>query len=147
MISGLLFYSNYPFMKQLILATALITGSTLLFSFQEKPRFDLKASMARGKEIYTAQCITCHQEQGEGIADVFPPLAKSDYLMTNKKRSIQQILHGVSGDIKVNGKTYNGEMTGFDLTDQEVSDVLNYIRNSWGNKGGAITPAEVKAAR
>ena len=49
--------------------------------------------------------------------------------------------------IEKNRKTYNGEMSGFDLTDQEVSDVLNYIRNSFGNKGGAVTPAEVKAAR
>jgi mono/diheme cytochrome c family protein len=126
---------------------AVVAGAVTFYSFQEKPKFDLKASIARGKEIYTAQCITCHQEQGEGIADVFPPLAKSDYLMADKKRSIQQVLHGVTGEIKVNGKTYNGEMTGFDLTDQEASDVLNYIRNSWGNKGTPVTPAEIKAAR
>jgi mono/diheme cytochrome c family protein len=114
-------------------------------SFTQK--FDLKASIARGKEVYTAQCLSCHQEQGEGIEDVFPPLAKSDYLMADKTRSIKQTLHGVSGEIKVNGKIYNGEMSGFDLTDEEVSDVLNYIRNSWGNKGAAITPQEVAAAR
>jgi mono/diheme cytochrome c family protein len=56
-------------------------------------------------------------------------------------------LHGASGEIKVNGKTYNGEMTGFDLTDQEVSDVVNYVRNSFGNKGDAVKPEDVKAAR
>jgi nitrite reductase (NO-forming) len=86
-------------------------------------------------------------EKGEGLEDVYPPLAKSDYLMADKKRSIVQVLKGVSGEMKVNGKTYNGEMTGFDLTDQEVSDVLNYIRNSFGNKGVAVTPDEVKASR
>jgi mono/diheme cytochrome c family protein len=112
-----------------------------------KQRFDLKASIARGKDVYTAQCISCHQEQGEGIEDVFPPLAKSDYLMADKTRSIKQTLHGLSGEIKVNGKTYNNEMSGFDLTDEQVSDVLNYIRNSWGNKGPAVTPQEVAAAR
>jgi nitrite reductase (NO-forming) len=112
-----------------------------------KQKFDLKASIARGKEVYSAQCISCHQEQGEGIEDVYPPLAKSDYLMADKARSVKQTLHGLSGEIKVNGKTYNGEMTGFDLTDEEVSDVLNYIRNSWGNKGAAVTPQEVAAAR
>jgi nitrite reductase (NO-forming) len=47
----------------------------------------------------------------------------------------------------VNGKVYNGEMPAFDLSDQEVSDVLNFIRNSWGNKGEAITPEAVNAAR
>lgn len=86
-------------------------------------------------------------EQGEGLEGVYPPLAKSDYLMADKKRSIVQTIKGVSGEMKVNGKVYNGEMTGFDLTDEEISDLLNYVRNSFGNKGGAITPAEVKAAR
>ena len=86
-------------------------------------------------------------EQGEGIESVFPPLAKSDYLMVDKKRSIQQILYGASGEIKVNGTTYNGDMPAINLTDEEVSDVLNYVRNSWENKGEAIKPEEVKAAR
>jgi len=119
----------------------------VFLSFQQKPKFDLKASIARGKDIYAAQCMTCHQEMGEGIEDVYPPLAKSDYLMKDKTRAIKQILNGVSGEMKVNGKIYNGEMSGFDLSDQEASDVVNYIRNSWGNKGGATTPEEVKAAR
>lgn len=118
-----------------------------LSAFQSKPGFDLKASTARGKEVYIAYCVSCHMENGEGVPDVFPPVAKSDYLMADKKRSIQQVLYGITGEIKVNGKTYNTDMTGFDLSDQEVSDVLNYIRNSFGNKGGAVTPAEVKAAR
>ena len=116
-------------------------------SFQGKPSFDLKASVARGKETYIAYCISCHMEQGEGIDGVYPPLAKSDYLMADKKRSIQQVLHGVTGEIKVNGKVYNMEMTGFDLSDQEVSDVLNYVRNSFGNKGDAVTPDLVKASK
>jgi mono/diheme cytochrome c family protein len=119
--------------------------AVVCLSFTQK--FDLKASMARGKEIYTVQCVTCHLEQGEGIEGAFPPLAKSDYMMADKKRSIQQILHGASGEIKVNGVTYNGDMPAVDLTDEEVSDVLNYVRNSWGNKGEAVTPAEVKALR
>jgi len=87
-------------------------------------------------------------EQGEGIESVYPPLAKSDYMMADKKRSVDQVLHGLTGEIKVNGKSYDGVMTGFDaLTDAELSDVLNYVRNSFGNKGPAVTPEEVKAAR
>lgn len=116
-------------------------------SFQQKPSFDLKASIARGQEVYVVQCLSCHMEKGEGIESVYPPLAKSDYLMADKKRSIEQVLYGITGEIKVNGKTYDMEMTGFDLSDQEASDVLNYIRNSWGNKGAAVTPDEVKALR
>lgn len=78
---------------------------------------------------------------------VFPPVAKSNYLMADKKRSIVQILKGVSGPIKVNGVDYNGEMAAIELSDREISDVLNYVRNSFGNKGAAVTPEEVKAAR
>jgi mono/diheme cytochrome c family protein len=134
-------------MKKYILLSIVAVSSVSFLSFQQKQKFDLKASIARGKEIYTAQCLSCHQEQGEGIEDVYPPLAKSDYLMADKKRSIVQTLKGVSGEIKVNGKIYNAEMTGFDLNDQELSDVLNYIRNSWGNKGAAVTPDEVALVR
>jgi mono/diheme cytochrome c family protein len=134
-------------MKKIIASTLLTTIAISFFSFQQKPKFDLASSVNRGKEVYTSYCITCHQEQGEGIDETFPPLAKSDYLMTDKKRSILQVLKGANGEMKVNGKIYNGEMTGFDLTDQEVSDVLNYIRNSFGNKGDAIKPEDVKANR
>jgi mono/diheme cytochrome c family protein len=125
-----------------------IALSSLPFlAIQQQTQFDLKASIERGKEVYTAQCLSCHMENGEGMEDVYPPLAKSDYLMKDKKRSIDQILHGVSGEIKVNGKTYNGEMLPLDLTDEEVSDVLNFVRNMWGNKGTAIVPAEVRSSR
>lgn len=86
-------------------------------------------------------------ENGEGIEGVYPPLAKSDYLMADKKRSMVQVSEGASGEMIVNGVTYYGFMTGFPLNDKEVSDVLNYIRNSWGNKGEPVKPEEVKSAR
>ncbi len=133
-------------LKKIFLSMAIASAFSFL-SFQQKPAFNLKESIFRGKDIYIAQCLTCHLDQGEGIEDVYPPLAKADYLMANKKRSIQQVLYGAKGEMKVNGKTYNTEMSGFDLNDQQASDVINYIRNSFGNKGAAVTPEEVKAAR
>ena len=133
-------------MRGLIIVTTFVITTISLMSFQNQ-KFDLKASIERGKEVYNTQCITCHMEKGEGIEAVFPPLAKSDYLMADKTRSIRQILEGASGEMTVNGKTYNGEMPAVDLTDEQVSDVLNYVRNSWGNKGAAVTPTEVKATR
>ena len=134
-------------MKNTVLILLVVTVASTFSSFQGKPKFDLKSSMAKGKEVYISYCTSCHMEQGEGLEDVYPPLAKSDYMMADKKRMIQQILYGATGPQKVNGKTYNTEMTGFDLTDQEVSDLANYIRNSFGNRGTAILPDEVKAAR
>lgn len=115
--------------------------------FLQQKGFDLKASITRGTDVYIAYCLSCHGEQGAGIENVYPPLAKSDYMMADKKRSILQVLNGAKGEMKVNGKAYNAEMTGFELTDEQVSDLLNYCRNSWGNKGGALKPEEVKAAR
>jgi nitrite reductase (NO-forming) len=132
-------------MKTSIITVALIATGISLFSFTQK--FDLKASVARGKGVYEAQCITCHMEKGEGLEGVYPPLANSDYLKADKKRAAQQILYGASGEMKVNGTLYAGEMAAFDLTDTEVSDVLNYINHSFGNKGYVTSPAEVKAVR
>jgi mono/diheme cytochrome c family protein len=134
-------------MKKIVfLALVILTGTTML-SLDQKPQFDLKASSERGKEIYLRNCISCHMEQGEGLEGIFPPLAKSDYMLANKKRAIQQTLYGVSGEMTVNGILYNGEMNAFDLTDEQTSDLMNYIFNSFENKAGIITPAEVKAAR
>lgn len=132
-------------MKQIQTLLFLLGSTFLLFSFQQDD--ELKASMTRGKEIFAANCATCHMQNGEGIEGVYPPLAQSDYLMADKIRAIKQVLEGANGPMTVNGIQYNGFMTGFDLSDREVSDVLNYIRNSWGNKGDAISPEEVKSAR
>ena len=131
------------------IAVALVSVITIIgfLSFQKKPKVDLAASSARGKEIYLRNCVSCHMDQGEGLEGIFPPLANSDYLLANKKRAIQQTLYGISGEMTVNGKVYNGEMNGFDITDEEMSDLMNYIYNSFGNHAGAITPDEVKAAR
>ena len=130
-------------MKKIVLAAALVGTGVTLFSFTQK--FDLKGSIARGKDVYEANCVTCHMAEGEGIEGAFPPLAKSDYL-TDKTRLVKVVLLGLRGPIKVNGKEYDGEMAGLSLTDEQVADVLNYVRNSWGNKGAATTPAEVQPA-
>jgi len=122
-------------------------GILSILSFQKQQAFDLKASISRGKEIYVSYCISCHMEQGTGIEGTYPPLAKADYLMADKKRSIMQVLNGAKDEMKVNGKVYNQEMVAIDLTDDQISDVLNYVRNSWGNKGGPVKPEEVKALR
>ncbi len=133
-------------MKSLIVF--MLAGIALAsFSFQKKSAFDLKASVTRGQDVYVTYCISCHMEKGEGLEGVYPPLAKSDYLMADKKRSIVQILKGAKGPMKVNKVSYDAEMQGFDLNDQEVSDVLNYVRNSFSNKGAAVMPEEVKLAR
>ena len=120
---------------------------SILSSFKKQTSFDLDASVTRGKEVYVSYCQSCHMDEGQGVEGVFPPLAKADYLMDDTKRSIQQVLYGANTEMKVNGTVYNTEMAAIDLKDGEASDVLNYVRNSFGNKGKAITPDDVKAAR
>jgi nitrite reductase (NO-forming) len=83
--------------------------------------------------------------EGEGIVGVFPALAKSPNLVS-KERLVKVILNGVRGSITVGNVTYNGEMTGFSLSDQEVSDLINFVRNSFGNKAPAVLPNEIQTA-
>ena len=100
-----------------------------------------------GKELYGRTCFACHQSEGQGVPNAFPPLAKSDFLNANSDRAIGAVLHGLSGEITVNGKKFNNVMTSQNLTDEEVADVLTYVYNSWGNNKTVVTPAKVKAIR
>ena len=129
-------------MKNTLSAIVILIG--LLNASSLVAQNELKASMERGQEIYMGYCVTCHQSEGQGIEGVFPPLAKSDYLMADKKRSIDAIKNGMEGEIVVNGVTYNNIMTSLGLDDQEVADVLNFVRNSWGNKGEMVKVKEVE---
>lgn len=105
---------------------------------------EFKNSIARGVEIYSDFCVTCHLPNGKGVAKVFPPLADSDYLMNNRSLSIKAIKLGQNGEITVNGVVYNSAMAPLGLSDEEVADVMNYITTSWGNKNDTmITPEEV----
>lgn len=132
-------------MRKTFLLTALAIPTTLfVFISQDK---NLQESMKRGKEVYILHCQNCHMENGEGMEGVNPPVAKTTYLKDTKK-NIGIILNGQTGEVVVNGKTYNAIMNPMNyLDDKEIADVLNYIRNSWGNKYPIVTPAQVKAQR
>jgi nitrite reductase (NO-forming) len=107
----------------------------------------LAQKIASGKQIYTKTCFACHQANGEGIANAFPPLAKSDYLNADVDRAIGIVLKGKTGEITVNGKKYNSVMTKQTLNDDEVADVMTYIYNSWGNKKTNVTVNKVQSVR
>lgn len=105
----------------------------------------LEQSIKRGKEVYMDMCVTCHLPNGEGVPKVYPPLAKSDYLMEKREESISVVKYGLRGKIVVNGVEYKGIMANLGLYEDEVADVMNYITNSWGNKNPKmITEEEVK---
>jgi nitrite reductase (NO-forming) len=101
-----------------------------------------------GEVLFKGTCSACHQDKGQGIPDVFPPLAKSDYLVADKKRAVDIVLNGLTGKVTVNGKTYDSVMPPMSqLNDDEVANILTFALNSWGNNGGIVTAAEVKAQR
>jgi mono/diheme cytochrome c family protein len=102
--------------------------------------FDLKASIGRGQPLYMQTCIACHQPTGMGLPGAFPPLAKSEYATGDARRMVAMILKGVQGPLTVNGVQYNNIMLPLDTQfpvlkdDAKVADVLNYVRNSFGNE-------------
>ena len=124
-----------------------IIGLFVLFEgiwlYQKKP---LEQSIADGEEIYNDFCIQCHLNTGEGVSGVFPPLAKSDFLVNNIEISIKGLKYGMRGPIVVNGDEYDGVMEDQGLGDDEIADVLNYILNSWGNQYNEIITLEQVAS-
>ena len=105
-----------------------------------------------GKKVFTTICAACHQADGKGSPALHaPPLAGSDWVQADgPNRVIRIALNGVAGPITVSGNQYGeGAMPVFKdaLTDQQVADVLTYVRQEWGNKAGPVKPEQVKAIR
>ncbi len=110
----------------------------------EEISFD-RRSFAEGEKIYKMSCMQCHQQNGEGLNELYPPLANSDFLLVDKQRAACIIWNGIDREITVNGKQYHMKMlpvSGMSIT--KVTDVLNYIYNAWGHKEGIVTPDEVR---
>jgi len=103
----------------------------------------LAEKMESGKQIYMKTCFACHQVEGQGIPNAFPPLAKSDYMNADVNRAIEIVLKGKTGEITVNGKKYNSVMTRQAISNDEIADVLTYIYNSWGNNKTNVTKSQV----
>ncbi len=107
----------------------------------------LAEKMASGKTIYTQTCFACHQAEGQGIPNAFPPLAKSDYLNADVNRAIGIVLKGKTGEITVNGEKYNSVMTRQAISNDEIADVMTYVYNSWGNNKTNVTKSQVDAVK
>lgn len=111
--------------------------------------------IAAGKRLYNqpGACVTCHQANGMGVPGVYPPLAASEWVDGSENRLIRLVLHGLSGEIKVKGNTYNGVMpafglgSGYNWNDEKLAHVLTYIRQEWGNTGAAVVAATVTEVR
>jgi len=108
----------------------------------------LKTSITRGRAVYGKYCLTCHQADGSGVPDLNPPLVKNKWTMGSKTVLIEQIIKGSSGKVEIDGETFRNTMPPLPtLTDQQIADVLTYVRNNFGNKASTVTSSEVKHVR
>jgi mono/diheme cytochrome c family protein len=101
-----------------------------------------------GRQLYRQHCVACHQADGEGTPGQYPPLAGTELVVGQPARLKRVVLHGMEGPITVRGQQYDGVMPAFPrLNDQQVSAILTYIRQEWGNEASPISVVSVAATR
>lgn len=101
-----------------------------------------------GKALFKQHCSVCHQADGSGVPGMYPPLAESEYVQGDVKWLVTTIVKGREGAITVKGEEYNNIMPPMAyLTDEEISNILSYARQSFGNKAGEVTVEEVNNIR
>lgn len=103
-------------------------------------------AMKKGATVYNS-CTGCHQASGLGQPGAIPPLAGSEWVTGGTERLARVVLHGLAGPVTVMGASYNSNMPPPPLSDKEISYVLTYIRNSWGNEATMVTADMVKKVR
>jgi len=107
-----------------------------------------KTTLEKGKKVYEQYCLTCHQVDGNGVPMMNPPLVKTKWVLGNKKQLIGIVLKGFNDEIEIDGQSFSNPMPSqAHLTDQEIADVLTFVRNSFGNKASAVATNDVKAVR
>ena len=115
-----------------------------------QPKSGAAELAAHGKQVYDTICGICHGPDGQGSLGKAPPLAGSEWVNT---KGVTRLIHipqaGLNGTLEVEGKEWNLSMPpmGATLSDADLAAVLTYIRSAWSNKGGEVTPADVKAVR
>ncbi|MEM9157545.1 MAG: c-type cytochrome [Verrucomicrobiota bacterium] len=106
------------------------------------------ASIERGKNIYNATCFACHQADGNGMANLGPPLNKSEWVTGYKERLALIVAHGIAGEIEVNGQEWNLVMPGHghlpQLQGDGLADVLSYIRTAWANQADPVSKKDIR---
>jgi mono/diheme cytochrome c family protein len=106
------------------------------------------SSAANGRVLYTKYCLSCHQSDGGGVQNMYPPIIKTTYVLGDKIRLSKILLNGFSERVEIDGETYSNVMPSFNyLKDKEIADILTYVRSNFGNKASAVSAAEVAKVR
>ncbi len=108
----------------------------------------IEKSIMAGKKVFLKYCISCHQADGSGVPNMNPPLIRTSYVLGDEEKLIKIVLNGLK-NIDIDDQSYNNPMPalGSVLKDQQIADVLTYVRNSFGNKASAVGIAEVLSVR
>ncbi|MDB5158898.1 MAG: cytochrome [Mucilaginibacter sp.] len=112
----------------------------------------MKGMLNGGAKIYNTYCVNCHQQNGKGDDNMYPPLSGSEWVTggkyMEKEQAITVLLKGLEGPIKVKDLSYNSVMPSHSfLSDGDIAQVLTYVRNNFGNNSSLVTTDEVKAVR
>lgn len=131
-------------MKKVILILAVIVCDLHIYAQSSS-----KAPVEDKKKLYETYCLACHQADGSGVPRLNPPLIKTSYVTGSKKKLVQWVLRGSSGEkVPIDGNTYSNNMPPQNyLNDEQIANILTYIRSNFGNKASSIKTAEVKAIR
>jgi mono/diheme cytochrome c family protein len=126
-----------------IVICLLITGYCLLSSCSQQDT-KLTRYVRQGEELYLKHCSNCHQDNGKGLGLVYPPVDQSDFIDKNLEKTVCLIEYGTSGEMLVNGKSFNKAMPGIPtLTDLEIAEITTYLYNSWGRSKGLVEVKQV----
>ena len=101
-----------------------------------------------GKALYKQHCSACHQQDGNGVPNMFPPLTESEYVNGDVKWLVSSLVKGLEGPITVKGVEYDNMMPAVDyLTDDEIANILTFLRSNFGNNSGKVSAEEVNKLR
>ena len=159
-------YSKLPLVLLGLMCSAIFFGSIYLAHYslrfdplvysehanRDKPGAVKVVALTRaqlGKRVFDMTCVTCHQANGLGVPGQYPPLVGSEWAQGSEERAIRIVLHGLNGPITVEGKEYNNVMAplGAALKDEQIANVLSYVRASWGNSASEVQPETVAKVR
>ncbi|MBI2813918.1 MAG: cytochrome c [Opitutae bacterium] len=159
-------YSKLPLVLLGLMCSAIFFGSIYLAHYslrfdplvysehanREKPGAVKVVALTRaqmGKKVFDTTCIACHQANGLGVPGQYPPLAGSEWATGSEARAIRIVLHGLNGPLTVKGVEFNNVMAplGAALKDEQIANVLSYVRASWGNAAPEVSPEAVAKVR
>lgn len=130
----------------LIGSLLLLVLTSIIFSCQDAGEIRQDVYYVNGRDLYIKHCQNCHGAKGEGLGKLTPPLTDTLFLKENRQKLACFIKQGIKDTIMVNGQPYEGTMPAFpELYDIDIAQVMVYIGNSFGNKQGMYTPAQVAA--